>query len=153
MTWLDLVCVVLLVLAGIGGYEQGFIRGIARLLALLLGGALGALTIARLDLLNTASGAIGWAIAIAVIALAAMGMLIWSMGRAVPSFIHQAPANRVLGVLPALFLGLVILTLLLGLAERLALSPATQSFIRSGGLTGPLVGAVDLIEQSIAGVR
>ncbi len=153
MTWLDLVCGLFLALVAVGGYAQGLIRGVARLGVLLGGGALGALVVLQLGSFDTAAATAGWAAAIALLALGGTGLVGWSMARIVPRFMHAMLANRLLGVLPALLAGLVILALVLALAERLAVTSETQAFIRSGVVTGPLVSTVDLVEQLVAGVR
>ena len=153
MTWLDLICVVFLAIVGIGGFAEGFIRGFLRLLALLAGGALGALFVPRLGAPLGVGAAIGVALAAGMGAMLVTGLLAWSAARAIPGFIHDILANRLLGVVPAVMLALLILTLALGLAERIADAPETQEFLRSGTLTGPLIDATDLLEQTIAGVR
>ena len=153
MTWLDAVCFVLLLLVGLGGYEQGAIRGILRLVGLLAGGGLGFLLVLRVGTLDTVQGAAASAIIAILLGVTATGLLIWSVTRMLPSFVHRNPANRALGILPALVVGLLILTLALGLAERLVTTQERQAFIRAGKLTGPLVRVVDLVEQTVAGVR
>ena len=153
MTLLDVVCGVFLVLVGIGGYAQGLIRGVLRLLALLGGAALGTLFALRVGSSGTARGAAGWAGAAALLGIVVCGLVAWSAAKAIPPFVHRTLANRLLGVLPALLLGLLILAVGLGLAERVVAAPETQAYIRSGLLTGPLVEAVDVAEQIAAGVR
>ena len=153
MTWLDLLCGLLLALIAAGGFTQGCIRGVLRFGTLLAGGALGALFALRLRPLETATAVAGWAAAATLLGITVAGLLAWSASRAIPPSIHAATANRILGILPAAGAGLVILALLLGLAERLAIEPATQAFIRGGALTGRLVRAIDVAEQVVAGAR
>ena len=153
MTWLDLLCGLLLALMAVGGYAQGFIRGVLRLVALAAGGLLGIVFMLSLDAPATARATAGWAIAAALLGLALAALLAWSVARVVPRFVHEMQANRLLGALPALLIGLLIVALLLSVAERVAVTPETQAFIRDGTITGPLVGAVDLVEQVVAGVR
>ncbi len=153
MTWLDLLCGLFLLLVGIGGYAQGFIRGGLRLLALLVGSALGLLFTMRLGSLATATAAVVWAGAAAMLGITVAALAAWSLAKALPNVVHRALTNRLLGILPAVVLGLVILVIGLGLVDRLTTSSATQELLRKGLVTGPLVGAGDLIEQMIAGVR
>jgi hypothetical protein len=95
----------------------------------------------------------GWAGAAALLGVAVCGLVAWSAAKAIPSFVHRTLANRLLGVIPALLLGLLMLALGLGLAVRVVVAPETQAYIRAGLLTGPLVEAVDVAEQIVAGVR
>ena len=153
MTWLDLTCALFLLLAGAGGYSQGFIRGSLRLLVLLSTGVLGVLFALRPDSLATARTTLQWSAAGALLGFAVAAFLAWSANRAIPDFVHRSPANRLLGILPAAGIALMILVLGLGVGERLTASSTAQAFLRSGILTGPLVGAGDLIEQMVAGVH
>ena len=153
MTWLDLVCGLGLALLAVGGYSQGLIRGVLRLAALGAGGLLGAALILRLGTMGTARVTAGWAVAAALLAIGVSSMLAWSAARAVPRSAHRSLVNRVLGVIPALAAGLVILALGLSLGERVARAVETQQLIRAGALTGPLVALVDLLEQRAAGLR
>ena len=153
MTLLDVVCWLFLALVGIGGYAQGLIRGVLRLLALLGGAVMGTLFALRVGSTGTAPGAAGWAGVMALLGIAVCGLVAWSAAKAIPPFVHRTLINRLLGVLPALLLGLLILALGLGLAERVVVASETQAYIRSGWLTGPLIGAVDVAEQIVAGVR
>ena len=153
MTWLDLICGLFLLLAGIGGYTQGFIRGSLRLLVLLSAGVLGVLFALRPDSLATARSTLLWTGVVTMLGLAVAALLAWNANRAIPDFVHRSPANRLLGILPAAGIALVILVLGLEVGERLIASPTDQDFIRSGVLTGPLVDTGDLIEQIVAGVH
>ncbi len=153
MTWLDLICGLFLLLASIGGYTQGFIRGSLRLLVLLSAGVLGVLFALRPDSLATARATLLWTGAFALLGFAVAAILAWNANRAIPDFVHRSPANRLLGILPALLIAVVVLVLGLGVGERLVVSPTDQAFIRSGVLTGPLVDTGDLIEQIVAGVH
>jgi uncharacterized membrane protein required for colicin V production len=153
MTWLDLLCGLLLLLLGAGGYAQGFLRGLLRLVALLGGGAFGAALMLRMGTLGTAQATALWAAVAGIAGLLGIGLIFWTVLHAIPRFVHTSLPNRWLGVVPALVIGLVILALLLSFVERVALYPETQAFIRSGLLTGPLVEVVDLMEQIVAGVR
>ena len=153
MTWLDVVCMLLLLLVAAGGFTQGFIRGVLRLGTLAAGGALGALFTLRLGSLPTATGAAGWSAAATLLGIVVLGLVAWSASLALPRSVHEALANRIFGVAPAILTGLVILAVVLGLVERLAAAPETQALIREGALTGRLVSAVDIAEQLVAGVR
>jgi hypothetical protein len=94
-----------------------------------------------------------WAASAALLGLAFTAAIAWAASRGVPRFVHQTLTNRLLGILPALLIGLVMVALGLALIDRIALEPATQELIRRGVLTGPLVAVVDVLEQIIAGVR
>jgi uncharacterized membrane-anchored protein len=153
MTIVDLIAVLLLCIIGLGGYSQGFVRGILRLLALVAGGLLGLGLVLNFNGPDTAGAAGSRAAVAAFVALGAASAAAWVTARAIPSFVHRHLANRVLGILPAFVIGLVLLTLGLGLADRLAVSPATQELLRRGAITAPLVSVTDLLEQMLAGVR
>jgi uncharacterized membrane protein required for colicin V production len=153
MTWLDVLCGIFLLLGGAGGYAQGFIRSSLRLLALLLGGILGMLFMLRLGSAGTTQGAVLRAAGAMVLGLAVTSLAAWSADKAVPHFVHRSLTNKILGILPGMLIGLLILTIGLGLADRLALSAATQEFLRRGVVAGPLVAAGDLVEQMVVGVR
>ncbi|HSH80408.1 MAG TPA: hypothetical protein VLA19_17915 [Herpetosiphonaceae bacterium] len=153
MTWLDVVCILALALIAAGGYVQGLIRGLVRLLALLGGGGLAAVAVLNLDTASSAPGTAAVAVAITTALLAIAGLAAWMLSRSLPSSAHAAPVNRLLGVVPALALGFVLLAVLVGLAERVALTTETQAFIRAGALSGRLVQLVDTIEQLVAGIR
>lgn len=153
MTWLDVVCTLSLVLVAVGGYTQGLIRGTLRLIALAAGGLLGAGLMLRLGTLGTPRTTAIWASAAALLGVAVSSLLAWSATGAVPRTVHESLPNRILGIVPALFAGAVILALVLSLTERLAMTTQTQQLIRTGILTGPLVSIVDLVEQRAAGLR
>ncbi len=153
MTWLDVVCILALALIAAGGYVQGLIRGLVRLLALLGGGGLAAVAVLKIDAAPSAPGTAAVAVAITTALLAIAGLVAWILARSLPASAHAAPANRLLGVVPALALGFVLLAVLVGLAERVALTTETQAFIRAGALSGRLVQLVDTIEQLVAGIR
>lgn len=153
MTWLDLGCTLGLVLIAAGGYSQGLIRGVLRLVALVAGGLLGAGLMLRLGTLGTPSTTALWASAAALLGVAVSGLLAWSASNTVPRSVHESLPNRILGILPALLAGAIILALGLSLAERIAMTVQTQELIRTGIITGPLAGIVDLVEQRAAGLR
>lgn len=153
MTWLDLISTLGLVLVAAGGYTQGLIRGALRLVALIAGGLLGAGLMLRLGTLGTSRTTALWASAAALLGIAISSLLAWSATNAVPRAVHESLPNRILGILPALVAGAIILALGLSLAERLAMTVQTQRLIRNGIVTGPLTGIVDLVEQRAAGLR
>lgn len=153
MTWLDVVCILALALIAAGGYVQGLIRGLVRLLALLGGGGLAAVAVLKIDATASAPGTAAVAVAITTALLAVAGLVAWMLARSFPASAHESPVNRLLGVVPALALGFVLLAVLVGLAERVALTTETQAFIRAGALSGRLVRVVDTIEQLVAGIR
>jgi xanthine/uracil permease len=93
-----------------------------------------------------------WASAAALLGLSVATLLSWSISAAIPPWLHHNIVNRVLGVLPALLVGVMILMLGLGLADRLVDQPAQQAFLRSGRLTGPLIQLVDIGQAWITGV-
>ena len=152
MTWLDLVCVLLLGFVAVGGYVQGLIRGLVRLLFLLVFGGLALLSV-RNNTSDTAGGAAALALVVAAAGIVLAGLTSWFVARSVPAFIHKSLLNRVLGFVPALVLALVVFTVVLGFVERTALTSETQALIRAGVLTGPLVQVTDVVEQMVAGIR
>lgn len=153
MTIVDVAALLLLGLLGLGGYRQGFLRGVARLLALVIGGVTGLALVLNLPVVDSAAGAGARAALIALGSLGVASAVIWLGMRSVPPSIHRNRANHILGIVPALLAGLVLLTLALGLADRVALYQTTQATLRHGLITGPLVALVDVLEQTLAGVR
>ena len=152
MTWLDVVCGLGLAVIAAGGYAQGLIRGALRLAALVAGGLLGAGLMLRLGTMGTPRATAGWAAAAELLGIAIAGMIAWSASAAVPHTVHQSLPNRVLGVVPALVAGSLVLALGLSLGERVTPSVAVQQLIRAGALTGPLVDLVDTLEQRAVGL-
>lgn len=153
MTWLDLVCLLTLGIVAVGGYAQGFVRGILRTLSLVGGGALGVLFMLRVEPREDLQQMVLWTVAAALLGIVVASLFTWSVSRAIPPFVHHSIMNRVLGVLPAVVIELVVLVFLLGLAERLAVTPEQSTFLRSGILTGPLIVIVDWIEQYFVSIR
>jgi uncharacterized membrane protein required for colicin V production len=153
MTWLDIMCILGLTLVAAGGYNQGFSRGILRLATLVVGGLLGAGLMFHMGTLGTPRATAVWAVAAALLAMIASSLIAWSAIGAVPRRVHEWLPNRILGLLPALVVGVIILALSLSFAERVASAVDTQQLIRTGMVTGPLVSAVDLVEQHTIGVR
>lgn len=93
-----------------------------------------------------------WAAAAALLGLSIAILLSWSISMAVPPWLHHHVVNRILGIFPAIIVGLLILTLGLGLADRLVDQPSQQAFLRSGSLTGILVQFVDIGQGWLTGV-
>jgi hypothetical protein len=123
------------------------------LLSLVGGGALGILLMLRLDTGDDLRSMVIWTVGAALLGIFVVGLFCWSVGRAIPPAIHNAPVNRVLGVLPALLVEVIVLVAALGLADRLAITPDQRIFLRSGFLTGPLIVITDWIEQFFVTVR
>ncbi len=153
MTWLDVACGVLLVLIATGGYVQGFIRGLLRLLALSAGCILGFLFVQRLQTLTTLRTTLFWAAAAAGLGELVAMLIAWSISRSIPGSIHRSLPNRLLGIVPALVPGIVVMALALGLVARLAETQALPALIHRGALTGPLASAIDLAEQALISLR
>lgn len=153
MTWLDAVCLLTFVVVALGGYAQGFVRGVLRLLTLVAGGALGVLFMLRLTPSDDLRTMVIWTVGAAILGIVVAGLLCWSIARAIPPAIHNAPINRVLGVLPALVIELAVLVAALGFADRVAMTPEQSYFLRSGFITGPLIVITDWIEQFFVTVR
>jgi uncharacterized membrane protein required for colicin V production len=153
MTWLDLVCLLTLGIVAVGGYAQGFVRGMLRIFSLAGGGALGVLFMLRVESSDDLQQMVLWTIGAALLGIAITSLFSWSVSRAIPPFVHHSITNRVLGMLPALLIALVVLVFLLGLADRLAITTDQRIFLRSGILTGPLIVIVDWIEQHSITIR
>lgn len=153
MTALDAAVIALLVLISAGGYHQGLIRGLTRLLGL----ALIALTtlIFSVGISNRGDlqAMILRTLALCAAIILAVGALIWLLNRAIPRAWHNALINKLLGIVPALLQGVIVAALILGLVHRLALEQEMQQYLARGLVTGPLVLPVSWLEQSLAGVR
>ncbi len=152
MTLLDAAVLLLLLLIGAGGYHQGLIRGLTRTAALL--------TIGMLTLLLSTGAAIEGSIQTVVTrtltifggVLLLVGTLTWLVNRAIPNAFHQTLTNKILGIVPGLIQGLIVLALALGFVHRVALDQAMQEYIARGAITGPLIQPFDWLERTLAGV-
>ena len=153
MTWLDLVCLLTLGIVVVGGYTQGFVRGMLRILSLVGGGGLGVLFMLRVEPSDNLQQMIMWMVGAALLGIVITSLFSWSVSRAIPPSVHHSITNRVLGIVPALMIVLVVLVVVLGLADRLAITADQSTFLRSGILTGPLIVIVDWIEQYFVTVR
>ncbi len=149
VTWLDLVVLIVLGLAAIGGYTQGFVRGMARLLGLLAILGLGWAAMVRFADQPTAQTTVLWAMGTTALLTVLVAGIVWSLTHALPRFVHRLLWNRLLGIIPTLVQALLVVALLLALAERLAPEQSTQDLIRNGIVTGPLLLPFQLIEQAL----
>ena len=153
MTPLDAAVLALLLLISVGGYHQGLLRGLTRLLGLVI------ITLTTLILSVGISNRGGLenmvlrTLALCAAVLLVVGALTWLLNRAIPRSWHDAPINKWLGVLPALLQGVMVAALILGLVHRLALEQEMQHYLARGVVTGPLTLPLIWIEQSLAGVR
>lgn len=153
MTLLDAGVIALLVLIGAGGYQQGLVRGLTRTGALLLIGLITALLSIGISLQGGIQQVLLRTFALFCGGVLVVGALIWLVNRVVPASFHRARLNRVLGVLPAIVQGTIVLALALGFIHRVAFDQETQRYIARGIVTGPLIEPVAWLEQSLAGVR
>ncbi len=153
MTPLDAAVLALLVLIGAGGYHQGLIRGLTRLLGLVLIAFITLILSVGINNRGELRSMILRTLALCAAVMLSVGALTWLLNRAIPRAWHDARINKLLGVLPALLQGLIVAALMLGLVHRLALEPEMQQYLARGVVTGPLILPVSWIEQSLAGVR
>lgn len=153
MTLLDAGALAFILLVAAGGYKQGFIRGVTRLSALVVIALLTSGFSIGLDF----SGSVE-VVVLQTLALFGGGVLIvtgiiWLLNRAVPARMHTARLNKALGVVPAVVQSMIILALVLGFAQRVALEQTQQQYIARGLVTGPLIQPFAWFEQTLAGVR
>ncbi|HEX6292421.1 MAG TPA: hypothetical protein VFZ66_24760 [Herpetosiphonaceae bacterium] len=153
MTLLDAAVLALLLLIGAGGYHQGLIRGLTRTAALLAIGMLSALLSATMTLAGSIESLIARTLTLCGGVLLVVGTLTWLINRLVPRAFHRTLTNRVLGILPGLIQGLIVLILALGFVHRVALDQTTQEYIARGVITGPLIQPFDWFERTLAGVQ
>jgi uncharacterized membrane protein required for colicin V production len=153
MTPLDAAVVAFLVLISAGGYYQGFIRGLTRLAALAAIGLATVVLSLGIEAQNSLQSMILRTLALFGAVVLLTTAFVWLINRAFPHEWHAARLNKVLGIVPALFQGLIIAALLVGLVHRLALEQEVQRYIGAGIVTGPLTEPLRLVEQSLAGVR
>ncbi len=153
MTPLDAAVLALLVLIGAGGYHQGLIRGLTRLLGLLLIAFVTLLLSVGISNRGELQAMILRTLALCAAIMLLVGVLTSLLNRAIPRAWHATRINKLLGVVPALLQGLLVATLMLGLIHRLALEPEMQQYLARGVVTGPLILPVSWMEQSLAGVR
>lgn len=147
---LDAALVAVFALMASGGYRQGCVRGMVRLVALALIGGLSVLPVLLLPPTDTLRGSMLQAGAIAVCTVLVAALLARAMNRKVARDVHQARWNRVLGVVPALVQGVVLVALLVGLAHRLAITPEHQHYIAQGWISGPLSQPLVWLERAAA---
>lgn len=148
MTWVDVVVLLVLVLVAVGGYAQGFVRGLVRLLALGVIAVLGWFVAAWAEQGDVVATLQRVGAGLAVMTLL-VSIVAWSLLYTVGKQVHANRWNRAFGVVPALAQGLVVVGLLLTLAERLAPEQSTQELIRNGAITQLLIAPFDLLEQFI----
>jgi uncharacterized membrane protein required for colicin V production len=153
MTLLDAAVLALLILIGAGGYHQGLIRGLTRTAGLLTIGALAAILSAGTTVEGSIRNVIVRTLTIFSGVLLVVGAVIWIVNRAIPRRFHTTLLNSVLGILPGLLQGLIVLALALGFVHRVALEPAMQQYIARGLITGPLIQPFGWIERTLAGVQ
>ena len=152
MTLLDAAVLGLLVLIGAGGYHQGLIRGVTRAAALLTIGMLTVLLSAGVVIDGSIQSVITRTLTIFGGVFLLVGTLTWIVNRAIPRAFHATLTNRVLGIVPGLLQGLIVLALALGFVHRVALDQAMQEYIARGVITGPLILPFDWLERTLAGV-
>jgi uncharacterized membrane protein required for colicin V production len=153
MTLLDAAVLALLALIGAGGYHQGLIRGITRTAGLLIIGALTAILSAGIVGEGSIRNVIIRTLTIFIGVLLVVGILIWIINRAIPRAFHTTLVNKVLGIVPGLIQGLIVVALALGFVHRVALDQAMQQYIARGLITGPLIEPFGWIERTLAGVQ
>jgi uncharacterized membrane protein required for colicin V production len=153
MTLLDVAVLALLMLIGAGGYQQGLIRGITRTAALLAIGMLTALLSTGVVIEGSLQTIIARTLTIFGGVLLLVGTLTWLVNRVIPRPFHETVTNKVLGILPGLLQGLIVLALTLGFVHRVALDQSMQEYIAGGMITGPLIQPFDWLERVLAGVQ
>jgi uncharacterized membrane protein required for colicin V production len=147
---LDAALVVVFALIASGGYRQGCVRGMVRLLALALIGGLSVLLLLLLPPHHTLRGSLVRAGVIVACAVLAAALLTSVINRNLARHVHGAHWNRILGVVPALLQGVVLVSLLVGLAHRLAITPEHQQYIAQGWISGPLREPLMWLERAAA---
>jgi uncharacterized membrane protein required for colicin V production len=153
MTLLDAAVIALLLLIAAGGYYQGFLRGLMRLIGLLSIGLLTALLSIGASLQGSIQQVVLRTFALFCGGTLVVGVAIWLLNRLIPPALHRSRINKLLGVLPALLQGVIVLALALGFVHRVALEQETQGYIARGLVSGPLIEPFAWFEQSLAGVR
>lgn len=147
---LDAALVAMLVVIASGGYRQGCVRGLVRLVALALIGGLCVLLVLLLPQHNTLRGSLVQAGVIVACVVLVAALFAWFVNRKVARDVHQARWNHILGVVPALVQGVVLTALLVGLAHRLAITPEHQQYIAQGRISGPLTQPLVWLERVAA---
>jgi uncharacterized membrane protein required for colicin V production len=153
MTLLDAAVLGVLALIGAGGYHQGLMRGITRTAALLAIGLLAALLTAGATIEGSIQSVILRTLAIFGGVLLVIATLTWLINWAIPRSFHATLINKILGIVPALLQGLIVLALALGFFHRIALDQAMQEYLARGLITGPLIQPFGWLERTLAGVQ
>lgn len=146
MTWLDAAVLAFLLLVAAGGYRQGLVRGLVRVLALVLITGFGLLLVLGIALPTLRDTVERVFVFVALLTLA-MGGVAWWLLHTLPPRLHRRRWNKVLGIVPALLQGIIVAGLLLAVAERVVPAASMQALIRNGTLTGRLLAPFDLIER------
>lgn len=153
MTLLDAAVIALLLLIAAGGYHQGFLRGVTRLIGLVSIGLVTALLSIGVSLQGSIQQVVLRTLALFCGGVLVVGVSIWLINRLIPASFQHARINKVLGVLPALLQATIVLALALGFIHRVALDQETQRYIARGLVSGPLIQPFAWFEQVLAGVR
>jgi uncharacterized membrane protein required for colicin V production len=153
MTLLDAAVLALLALIAVGGYHQGLIRGITRMLALLMIGLLTALLSAGMTIEGSIHIVMMRTLLIFGGVLLVVATLTWLINWAIPRSFHDTLINKLLGIVPGLLQGLIVLALALGFAHRVAVDLAMQQYLARGLVTGPLILPFGWLERTLAGVQ
>lgn len=153
MTLLDAAVVALLALIGAGGYHQGLIRGITRTAALLAIGLLAAILTAGATIEGSIQHVIVRTLTIVGGVLLVVSTLTWLINWAIPRSFHATLLNKILGIVPALLQGLIVLALALGFLHRVAIDQGMQNYLAGGLVTGPLILPFGWLERTLAGVQ
>lgn len=153
MTLLDAAVLALLGLIGAGGYHQGLIRGITRTAALLTIGLLAAILTAGATIEGSIQSVIARTLALFGGVVLVVGTLTWLINWAIPRSFHATLINKLLGIVPGVLQGLIVLALALGLLHRIALDQAMQQYLARGLVTGPLIQPFGWLERTLAGVQ
>jgi hypothetical protein len=151
MTLLDVAVLLFLMLLGAGGYRQGCIGCGIRLTAFTLIGVVTALLLVLMPAQDGLQLIVIRTLALLLGVSLLVGVVTWFALRAAPPPLQHSRWNRILGIIPALLQGLLILTLALGLAHQLTFESSIQYYLERGVVTGSLIQAFEWLEQSVVG--
>ncbi len=154
-TWIDFLIIIVILLYGLGGYRQGFLRMSADILGIVI-----SFIIALKYYPFVGELFVGWGVnanmakPIGFFALwTVMQIVFWSLAilifHYIPTMFHEKKVNKYLGIIPGLFKGVMIVGIFLIVLMTLPLSAKAKDQISNSSTAGELVKLAAKIENQM----
>lgn len=157
MNWIDAVLFVIVLLALWGGWQKGFIVGIADLTVWIGSLLIGFLTYKYLGvLLQKIFPALGvWRLPLAflvtiIIARIVLSVIVNALLKNTEAAQHQNPFNHALGLIPGLVNGVIYATIIAALLFALPMSNTISEQTRSSRFAGKLASGVEWFDDKVS---